>query len=301
MPFKLARSTPDFPTNPNRPEDVADWLELNALFSKDLNSSAGDIERELDRLSVGDPESLLGNVFLEIDRRQQATGDSAYPFERGATSIEISADSRSFVAYFFCLGLSYFGWKPRRDAPCNPWLLFETLSAHSAADYLQGDVLVFGTSTRSGKKSKKTFAEKVTELATQVGEGEGFREQRTFSTKDSKIDLIAWKRFIDKRSSQLILFGQCAAGANWHGDKLSSLDPEAFWQQWMKKSQVSSFMKSVFMPHRVFDDDEWELRARPAKLLFDRCRVVNHAHHRITKSLRRQLLSCCRSEWKLPL
>jgi hypothetical protein len=301
MPSRSARSAPEFPTSPNRPEDVADWLELNALFSEDLNSSAGDIERELDRLSVGDPESLLGNVFLEIDRRQQAIGNRAYPFKRGPTSIEISADRRSFAAYFFCLALSYFGWKARRGAPCNPWLLFETLAAHSAADYLQGDVLVFGTSTRTGKGSKSTFADKVTQLATQVGEGEGFRKQRTFSTKDSKIDLIAWKRFTDKRSSQVILFGQCAAGANWHGDKLSSLDPEVFWQQWMKKSQVSGFIKSVFIPHRVFDDDEWELRARPAKLLFDRCRVVNHAHHRITSALRKQLLSCCRSEWKLPL
>jgi hypothetical protein len=301
MAVKSARPALDFPTIPNRPEDVADWLELNALFSRDLNSSAGDIERELDRLSVGDPESLLGNVFLEIDRRQKAMDGNAYPFKRAVTSIEISEDSGKFATYFFCLGLSYFGWKLRKDAPCNPWLLFETISAHSAADYLQGDVLVFGTSTRSGKKSKNTFADKVTELATLVGEGEGFREQRTFSTKDSKIDLIAWKRFPDQRSSQLILFGQCAAGANWYGDKLSSLDPEAFWGQWMKKSQVSAFMKSVFIPHRVFDDGEWELRARPAKLLFDRCRVVNHAHHRITKALRKQLLNCCRSEWKLPL
>jgi hypothetical protein len=280
---------------------VADWLELKALFSDDQNASAGDISVELNRLNVGDPESTLGNVFVEIDRRQRATGAKAYPFKREDTSIELAGDPKKFPAYLFCLALSYFGWKPRRKAPCNPWLLFEKVSGCSAAGYLDGKAIVFGTSSRSGKRAKNVFATKVTELATGLGEGEGFLKQRTFSTKDSKVDLVAWKSFPDARPSQLILFGQCAAGENWHGDKLSSLDPDAFWQQWMKKAQVSGLHRSVFIPHRLFHEDEWVLRARPARLLFDRCRVANCAHPSLPDELKAELLKCCKSEWKLPV
>jgi hypothetical protein len=295
-----SRSVPPFPENTKRTEEVADWLELKALFSHDRNGSAADIDRELVRLNVDDRESLLGNVFLEIDRRQQATG-RAYPFTRADTSIEISTGAKKFAAYFFCLALSYYGWKPRRNAPCNPWLLFEAISGHCAASFVNGDVVIFGTSARSGRQAKNVFATKVKELASKLGEGEGFRKQRTFSTKDSKVDLVAWRGFPDKRASQMILFGQCAGGENWRGDKLSSLNPDAFWDQWMKKGKVSALFESVFIPHRLFEDDEWELRARRARLLFDRCRVVHCADARIPRKLKTELLKCCRSEWRLPV
>src|SRR5207244_9530100 len=132
MSDRKLRSVPEFPDNPKRIEDVADWLELNALLSDDHNASAGDIERELDRLNVSDRESVIGNIFLEIDRRQQATGEHAYPFARDVTSIEVTANKTDFPTYFFCLALSYFGWKPRKKAPHNPWLLFEDISGYCA-------------------------------------------------------------------------------------------------------------------------------------------------------------------------
>src|SRR5207247_11155281 len=67
---------------------------------------------------------------------------------------------------------------------------------------------------------------KVNELARALGEGEGFRKQKTFSAKDSKVDIVAWKGHSDQRSSQIVLFGQCAGGANALGTKLEELDPE---------------------------------------------------------------------------
>jgi hypothetical protein len=166
---------------------------------------------------------------------------------------------------------------------------------------LGGEAIVFGTSCRTGAGSNRRFESNVNALAKQLAEGECFRKQPTLSAKDSKLDLVAWKRFQDNRASQIVLFGQCAAGANWT-DKLTELDPEQFWDQWMNQGKISTPLRSVFMPHRIFDHHEWEKHARSARLLFDRCRVVAFAHQDTSNgAFADRLLNCCRAEWKLDL
>ena len=292
-----------FPEDFQKPEALADWLELTALRADDKDASMGDAQRELDRLNYGNRESLLGNVMTEFDRRVRSTGTDGYPFERGDTSIQLKGDASKYPAYFFCLALSYYGWTIRKGAPENPWLLFEELSYFSAKNYLRGKAILFGTSSRTGTKAKNVFRTKIENLVKELGEGQPFTSTKTFSSKDSKLDFVAWKGFEDRRASQVILFGQCKAGANWRGG-LTELDPQGFWNQWMSggKGGVSSLLRSVFIPHRVFDDEEWEARARFARLLFDRCRIVNHSHSdTATGEFAARLLECCRAEWKLPV
>jgi hypothetical protein len=290
-----------FPTNWQRPEQIADWLEITAIRAADGDASAGDAERELTRLNCRNCESLLGNVFTELGRREQAAG-GFYAFERGKSSIQVRGPARNYATYLFCLGLSSLGWALRKNAPNNPWLLFEQVSAFAAESYIGGEVLVFGTSSRVGKKAKNVFRSNVNSLAAALREGEGFGPSKSFSTKDSRLDIVAWKPFSDCRSSQIILFGQCAAGADWRTGKLTELDPDVFWDQWFLRTKVSTLIRSVFVPHRMFDDEEWKLRATAARLLFDRCRVTAHAHEKVNASeIRQRLIQCCRSEWNLPL
>jgi hypothetical protein len=292
-----------FPNAPFKPAKLADWLELQAILSPDKTASAGALERELNRLgrSGVQAESLIGNVFTEIDGRKQATGDLAYPFSREPSSIKVNGNARDYPAYVFCLALSFCSWKVRKGARETPWLLFEQLAAHSARGYLGGQVEIFGTSTREGSPSKKRFADKVNRLVSNLGEGDGFKTQRTFSTKDAKLDIVAWKPFPDARASQVILFGQCAGGANWTS-KLTELDPDVFWDQWIVGGKVSHLLRSVFIPHRVFDTDEWEKHARAARLLFDRCRIAASAHDLMRQDpLATKLLRCCRKEWNITI
>jgi hypothetical protein len=182
----------------------------------------------------------------------------------------------------------------------NPWLLFEELAARSAKGYLGGEVEVFGTSIRQDESGKKRFIDKVNQLANSLREGERFRVQKTFSTKDAKLDVVAWKPFPDARASQIILFGQCAGGSNWIG-KLTELEPDVFWDQWMVRGKVSQLLRSVFIPHRIFDVDEWDKHARDARLLFDRCRIAASAHSLVKKEdpLAKKLLRCCHKEWNI--
>jgi hypothetical protein len=178
-------------------------------------------------------------------------------------------------------------------------LLFEELACFSAKGYIGGDALIFGTSSRTGPRVKKRFESSINALTKKLGEGRGFSRRRTFSAKDSKLDVVAWKGFPDARPSQVILFGQCAAGANWR-TKLNELIPEDFWDLWIDGGKVSSPMRSVFIPHSLFADDEWANHATRARLLFDRCRVVAFAHPATaTGEFAGRLLKCCRTEWRL--
>src|SRR5436190_6156806 len=121
----------NFPDSPFRTEELADWLELVAIQADDGNASAGDLERELNRLGHGDRDDLLGKVFVEVDRREKAASKDAYPFERKDTYIQLKRPVKSYPAYVFCLALSYRKWKNRKGAPENPWLLFEELACYS--------------------------------------------------------------------------------------------------------------------------------------------------------------------------
>src|SRR4029077_19097866 len=148
-----------FPNQPFRPSKLADWLELQAIESAGREASAGALERELKRLGVQGTvaEGLIGNVFTEIDNRNQASGDDAYPFSREPSSIKIKGKAKEYPAYVFCLALSFHAWKPRKKAKDNPWLLFEQLAGHSAKGYLGGEAEVFGTSTRDKGLGNKRF------------------------------------------------------------------------------------------------------------------------------------------------
>jgi hypothetical protein len=72
------------------------------------------------------------------------------------------------------------------------------------------------------------------------------------------------------------MFGQCASGNDW-ASKLGELQPSAFWGQWMQDSPISPYLiRSFFVPHRI-ERRKWELIARKAGLLFDRCRIASWA------------------------
>jgi hypothetical protein len=278
---------------PDTPTDViklADWIEIYALISADGNSSRGDLERALKRASVfqsaqgdesKDIDECLLQVFLELEERSKSAGD-AYPFEISGGTLKLRSHPRNFPAYIFCLALSYFKWKAIKGARVNPWKLFEELSCRAAGHYMQGDVFWFGLrpriskSKRNGKKKPTLFEHSIKGLCSVLGEGQGFKMQPTLNRQDDKVDLVAWRDFADERPSKLIMFGQCAAGANW-SDKITELQPNRFWDQWMQEAKVSELIRSFYMPYRV-TLKEWAYCARSAGILFDRCRIAFWTH-----------------------
>jgi hypothetical protein len=269
---------PDVPKSASDIARLADWLELSAVEAADGDASAGDLERVLNIQSIGDSSDTLAQVFDEIHRRQAAAVD-AYPFESTGTVVALRDAFPSDPApYLFCLVLSYCGWRKKKRARFDPWLLFERLSCIAARSYVGGKAVLFGTSSREGRGAKNIFKTQVQRLATELSEGEGYKQLPGVRIQDGKLDLVAWKPFPDERGSQILLFGQCAAGANWDGAKLSELQPrEGFWDNWLQDAPVSPLIRSYFVPHSVVEVGYWKHHARLGGVFFDRCRVALHA------------------------
>ena len=263
------------PELPRTLEDVislADWLELVALESGDSNASSGDLTNAV-QIPLGKvkAEELSLEVLIELEDRVKAA-DNAYPFQiRSSSVLETKDNLREYIPYIFCLLLSYFGWKQVKHAPINPRLLFEDLACMAAKQYVQGEVIQFGTSRRDSGVS--AFSEAINSLCKAFGEGQGLRPNKTLHKQDDHVDLVAWKNFKDGRESKLVLFGQCATGDNWT-KKVSELQPDSFWDHWMLESKVSPLGRSFYIPHRVPYREEWVYYARYSGILFDRCRVA---------------------------
>jgi hypothetical protein len=262
--------------DPTDPLKLADWLELYALLAPDRNSSRGDLESALRLAAFAETrnseeiERKTLEVFYELEQRKVAAGE-AYPFDLDHFgTIQLRSKWQDFPVYTFCLCLSYFGLNETNLAP----KLFEQVSCQAAKGYLRGNAIGFGWPRIELPAS---FPDAITEMCRLVGEGEGYRQQSSLNRKDDTLDLVAWKDFVDKRPSKILMFGQCASGKHWE-EKLAELQPKVFWGQWMQVQSVSPTpMQSFFIPHRV-GRDKWEWVARKAGVLFDRCRIAFWAH-----------------------
>ena len=263
----------ELPADIKNVNSLSDWVELCALEQDDNIFSFNDVTNAL-QIGLGSAEAkeLSYEAFIELEKRKLYSGE-AYPFNlKSAHLLSVNRTKEAHLPYLFCLFISYYGGNNKLNN-VDPRLLFEELSGIAAKNYFDGQVYIFGTSRKN--KGQKIFAEAVNELASKIGEGVGIRNIRTLSKKDDHVDLVAWKDFIDKRESKLVVFGQCATGKNWK-DKLSELDAPAFWSQWLKESNVSPLFRSFFIPFCLTDDEngeEWKYCGRYGGIFFDRCRV----------------------------
>ena len=258
---------------------LADWLELMAVLSADKNSSTGDLERILKRSALfeaADSETIERKclaVFSELEGRAIAAADG-YPFSLAPSGVlQMRADLNSFPTYMLCLCLSFWKWRQPKGGKIFPRRLFENISRVAAINYLGGEGVRFASPRTSLSKS---FAEAVDELCASLGEGEGFYKQKTGAAKDDTLDVVAWKAFPDGRFGKLILFGQCASGAE-QDSKRAELQPAEFCDQWFMRAPTVCMVKAFFIPHRLARD-EWEKTTRKAGIVFDRCRLARWAH-----------------------
>ncbi len=217
------------------------------------------------------------SAFLEIAERLVACGNNeAYPFDVGQNHIAAMDETEQSV-YVFLLLLSAFG----HDAGPQPnegAKLFEEVSALAAQSYLGGNksacAMVFGFPRRL---QPKDFGSALDELCRAMGEGAGHR-QRPLSKdqKDAGLDVVAWRPFPDGRHGKLIVFGQCATGANWP-DKLTELQPCDWCRYWMKDTPATTPIRLFFVPHRI-EEKKWLHTCIHGGVLFERCRIAHLAH-----------------------
>lgn len=290
------------------PCKLADWLELQALVADDRNASIQDLvaglrtggsldalDEDIDTLVDRRGEhshQLATDTFYEIEHRMVAA-DRGYPFEVGEQYIQLkSVVDIKTSTYIFQLLLSIFGANAGEEVGERPERDFESISLEAARSYFGRSKYdghyPFGFPRRTGAR---TFKQAIDELCCQLGEGGGAKDQpRSEFQKDAHLDLVVWHGFPDRRSGQLIGFGQCTVSKEWK-DKLTDLPDTRTWcHLWIRDILTVTPMRMFFMPHRP-TQDEWVDSAAYGGVLFERCRISYH-----TPEIPDTVISAC-SRW----
>jgi len=216
-------------------------------------------------------------VFTELSDRSRSAG-AAYPFKLDGSVLRLRSSLEDFPVYVFCLCISSLRFKQRKGATFFPRRVFEQLASVALSNYVEGESVRFG-SPRT--ELPGPFKNAIAQLSMRLGEGEGYRHQQTPIGQDRTLDVVAWKPFVDELPGKLIVFGQCASGADWE-QKLSELQPIAFCQQWLINTPVVAPLKAFFVPHRV-PIVRWQWVSRLGGVVFDRCRLSFWAQKRRQK------------------
>lgn len=73
------------------------------------------------------------------------------------------------------------------------------------------------------------------------------------NNKDGGIDLIAWRKFNDRRPSPLVVYGQVASGKKWK-DKSVELTLDSHFHFWMTDRPVKYYVPAMYIPFVQHED-----------------------------------------------
>jgi hypothetical protein len=268
-------------------EEVADWIELQAVRSPGKQASMESVVRVIRRggstdaieNARGDAGSELSQrvaeeAFIEIENRIRACGHhEAYPFEVEPGLIRLKKGWKS-SPYVTLLLLSATAPTAGHNGTA---VLFERICRYAALEYCGGaangtDAIRFGSPRRAPHAK---FHQAVDNLCGKLSEGGGCRQPHLANhTGDDGLDIVAWRPFPDLKEGKLVAFGQCAAGAVGWEAKLSELDGEKFTQKWFRQMLVTKPIRLFFLPRRI-SRERWENAGIDGGILFDRCRIAS--------------------------
>ncbi len=263
-------------------EEWADYAECEALKHGTI-SALTLFKTEtlvLDEIEVNGIESdsdfldlKADEMICEINRRSRAT-NNRYPYSIDPNGYSITfqdVDSIDCWVYKFLLLTTRLNMsKYKVQNGIDGTKIFEELSAETLKFYLgeRSQAQVFGTATLGG------FSSKVSTLITKIGEGGRLKNNGSNRPQDDKLDVVVWQDFADKKSSKLIVFGQCKTGTSWHDD-LSDLSPIDFCNAWLSDSPLVTPLKTFFCS-QYFPNEIWSYKGFRAGVIFDRFRIMDY-------------------------
>lgn len=284
---------PDIPSERASAHEIADFVELNAW--RDDGASATAMSQAITRIAEFDyssdlPEEdedwamgqNLHDAYSEIEQRLIACGEAqGYPFKIATPENTLRTHSREscnrhLVYQYLLLVTRLRRGGDYRFADISGTDIFEELCAQIAKSYLgnRADSFVFGTASRGN------FREKVINLTRRVGEGAGAKDNILSSTRDGKLDVVAWKPFADQNAGKLILFAQCKTGTGYR-DSVTQLQPDHFCKKYMLEQPAVVPMRTFFVSEAlprtgISSRKKWYEIATDSGLLFDRCRIIDY-------------------------
>lgn len=267
------------------PHELADFAELMAWANRSV--SAREILALLGREGENDNNEgceddddrnadAFEDVANELEYRQVACA-GGYPFQLDRTGTVLryeAVDALSTWLYGYLLLSTRLNMKTARmHAGIDGTTILEKVSAIGMQQYLgsnRAQSLVFGTAQGGGN-----FAARVTNLCQHLGEGFQYRNTLNLpnTSKDDKLDAVAWLPFADQKASKIIIFGQCKTGTAWT-QQLCHLRPDGFIKRWIDIPFVFDPLRAYCVSESV-NRARWSGYAIDGGLLFDRCRLVD--------------------------
>ena len=249
--------------NPESVEEVADWVEL-MLVTDGNQLSRADVSSAIERTSgVEASEVFISGVWRELEYRISLYSSEFFTLHERSVEPQPVAKGRS--DYLLCLILSLFGVQGNTQLPGK---LFERITREVVENYLDGEAVVFGWSFEKIEGDEETaIKQKVRQLAEDLFEK--FYETPASRFKDRGLDIVGWAPHYDKRSSQVVLLLQCAAGHNWVDKLPVPLDA------WCQYIHWASNPITAFAVPCVISQRDWHDVSKDKGILFDRIRIMN--------------------------
>jgi len=292
------------PTANDTRSSLADWLELQALFSNRRVASRGDLmnvfdiaddDREgrfsydtdtaeqLDQGILEEPNSaLIDSIFDELEFRAICLRKS-YPFAIDSRRRLIRAEFATEieygqVVYTFCLLATALrekvisGLAEQDETVRQLELLFQVCACLAAGGYFGGAVSSFGFPRAAGT----AFLPALTAAYLRFGYGDIRAVPEAgnpYATKDGGIDVIAWRDHPDRLPAKLYSLGQCASGRNWKTKPVAS-EFGQFHGTWFTTAPATFCIPALYIPFLVHDE-----LTEPANDSFTNARSKNIAFH----------------------
>ena len=260
------------------PVRLADWAELQVLYSEDAGISFESIRTEADVEGLLEDEDspdvaiapseaselLIADAVREVQRRIDH-GGNGYPFCTNENRLEIRPGAHRWTPYAFCLMVCDRDYWVSGDSSPT---MFEHVAKAALKSYLQGKAIRFGAPRNAPEKQIQKALE---QLAEQTGDRllQFFPVKPT--DKDLGLDVVGWKDFPDEATSKILVYMQCATGEDWLGKRGDlDLSTAGVWSQTI--GWTTPPVKALAIPYVVPPGEDWQ-RATPGILLMDRLRI----------------------------
>ena len=266
----------------NSIENISDWVELFAIY-KGKPVSKALIAKQLESTDVGEiSEETVDSAINELDRRSRLYGNvSPFTVSHGIVSPKVNwIDVPELI---MCLIFSVRG-VIKEEGKDDGTKLFERLSKEAVNSYFGGKAKIVGFPEKRGLKDQiQSLAE---ELCEEIG-----HEVPTATTKDARLDIIAWKPHGDGRPNQLILLVQCGAGKHWPDKK--SIQKGRWAHRYFHMAMEP--IRGLTNPEIVADRDLKDY-SDDYSLIFDRVRIYRAIKERgpLDRALHRSIYAWCK-------
>ncbi len=246
-----------------------EWLELN-LLKNNIPMSKSTICS-----LTGEEEGAVDEWLSQLEVRNRLYKRPLYTIHNNRITPNFSWEE--VPEYFLCLFYSFNGANDNSGGTG----LFEKISAYALKNFLNGEVFVLGF------PAGKTFNEYLDDI------GEVCFEERLvpahYSYKDDGVDVVGYKSFDDRRSSNLYVLLQCAAGKHWTSKRAIVMNRWLKYFQWYQDNLVQSISTVDFV-----EGIKWEKHSSTFGMLMDRLRIYNFLYEKdVNQELRLEVRAWC--------